>query len=131
MDRDYGARFTINELVDATSTPARTIRYYIEKGLLSPALGRGRSSYYTSVHVEELAKIRELRERNLSLDEIRDALSEESAPQEQPLGETWTRVALLPDMELYVRDGAPEYVEALARQIVQLVEHAFETEPEW
>lgn len=127
MDRDYGARFTMNELVDATFTPARTIRYYIEKGLLSPALGRGRSSYYTSAHVEELAKIRELRARNLSLDEIRDALAEEATPQEQPLGEQWTRVTLLPDLELYVRDGAPEYVEALARQIVRLVEAAFET----
>ena len=122
MDRDYGARFTIDELVDSTGVQPRRIRYYIQQGLVSPAAGRGRSSYYTRTHVEELEKIRELQQRNLSHDEIRDALKPARTNDQELDGEIWKRVILHPDRELHLRSGAPEHVEALVLQLREIAD---------
>lgn len=130
MERDYGARFTIAELVGATGVQQRTIRYYIQQGLLSPAAGRGRSSYYTRTHIEELTKILDLRQRNLSHEEIRDALASDGTEEQRPLGETWRRAVLHPDLEIHVRSGAPEHVEALVRQIQDTVDRWIGPEPD-
>jgi DNA-binding transcriptional MerR regulator len=106
------------ELIDATGLSERTIRYYISEGLVSPALGRGRSRYYTPRHLQELTRVTDLREQRLSVAEIRQQMlavprhsdSLESAP-------AWHRVVLHPSLELHVRDGAPESILALARQL--------------
>lgn len=116
MDRDFEARFTMSELVEATGLTPRTIRYYIQEGLAPPAAGRGRSSYYTAAHVEALTRIRELRERNLSHDEIRQALAP-APPAHAEAGETWTRIGLHPALEIHVRADAPEHVRALVREL--------------
>jgi DNA-binding transcriptional MerR regulator len=121
MQHAYTPRFTRDELVEATGVSARTIRFYVEKGLAPPAHGRGKSAYYTSEHVEILTKIRELRARNLSTEEIRQELEKASGPPAQePAGETWSRVALHPDLEIHTREGAPEHIRVLSKQIQRL-----------
>lgn len=119
MDRDYGPRFSLSELVEATGASKRTVRFYIKEGLLPPAQGKGRYSYYTSDHVEALTRIRELRERNLSLEEINVVLKDEQAPEPAPApaGEPWVRLVLHPDVELHLRSGAPEHVQSFSRQV--------------
>lgn len=119
MDRDYGPRFSLTELVEATGAPKRTVRFYIREGLLPPAQGKGRYAYYTSAHVEALTRIRELRERNLTLDEIHTILQEEQAPQPAAAleGDPWLRLALHPDAELHFRPDASEHVQAFVRQV--------------
>ncbi len=56
----------------ARVTP-RTIRYYVEQGVLPPP-GRGRPAEYTSDHLRRLALIRRLKEQYLPLEEIRDTM---------------------------------------------------------
>lgn len=123
MQRDYAPRFTMDELVDATGLPARTIRYYIQKGLAPRAHGKGRSAYYTAGHVETLTRIRELRADNLSTDEIRRMLEEpDQPPAVEIAGDAWNRVVLHPDLEVHTRANAPEHILVLARQIQRLTE---------
>ena len=120
MQRDFGPRFTLDELVEATGVSKRNVRYYIGEGLVPSAAGKGRNSYYTAGHVEALARIRELRERNLSIDEIRQTIEAEHSTRPVPVvGQNWRRVQLHTDLELNIRDGAPESVQALVHQLQQ------------
>ncbi|MGA7730087.1 MAG: MerR family transcriptional regulator [Chloroflexia bacterium] len=64
---------TIQELADRAEVTTRTIRYYVEQGVLPPP-GYGRPAEYTEEHVERLALIKRLKEQYLPLEEIRDTL---------------------------------------------------------
>lgn len=64
---------TIHELADRAGVTTRTIRYYVEQGVLPPP-GRGRPSEYTTEHLRLLDLVRRLKEQYLPLEEIRDML---------------------------------------------------------
>jgi DNA-binding transcriptional MerR regulator len=64
---------TIQELADRADVTTRTIRYYVEQGVLPPP-ERGRPAEYTEEHVARLALIKRLKEQYLPLEEIRDTL---------------------------------------------------------
>jgi DNA-binding transcriptional MerR regulator len=114
---DHSSRFTLSELVEASGVSARTIRYYISKQLVSQALGRGRSRYFTSEHLREVAYVARLREQHFSVDEIRDQMAQEVEPASPATGETWERLELHAGLELSIRSDVPENVRALAREL--------------
>jgi DNA-binding transcriptional MerR regulator len=64
---------TIQELADRADVTTRTIRYYVDQGVLPPP-ERGRPAEYTEEHVARLALIKRLKEQYLPLEEIRDIL---------------------------------------------------------
>jgi DNA-binding transcriptional MerR regulator len=64
---------TIQELADEAGVTTRTIRYYVEQGVLPPP-ERGRPAEYTGEHVRLLHIVRRLKEQYLPLEEIRDML---------------------------------------------------------
>ncbi len=112
-------RFSLAELEESSGLNARTIRFYIEQGLVAPALGRGRSRYFTPDHLRVLAEIAHLREQRLSLDEVRARLTRDAAPAGLD-GDDWRRLRLHPDLELHVRAGASDSVQELAARITAL-----------
>ena len=63
----------INELANETGVTTRTIRYYVEQGLL-PNPESGYPAQYTDEHLQRLALIRRLKEEYLPLDEIKTML---------------------------------------------------------
>jgi DNA-binding transcriptional MerR regulator len=111
-------RFSLAELVEASGLPERTVRHFITEGLVPPALGRGRSRYYTTDHLARLELVARLRSERLSFEEIRERLAgvDQGAA---PAGETWQRIEIHPDLELHVRAGSSESVQALAGELVQ------------
>ncbi len=72
--------FSIGELARRAGVTRRTIRYYVEMGLLPPPGGAGRAARYTADHLSRLEQIRALQAQRLSLEEIREHLAEPSAP---------------------------------------------------
>ena len=64
---------TIAELAEEAEVTTRTIRYYVEQGLLPPP-GRGRIAEYTEEHLQLLGLIGRLKRHYLPLEEIRDML---------------------------------------------------------
>ena len=64
---------TIQELANEAGVTTRTIRYYVEQGVLPPP-DRGRPAEYTVEHVHLLDLIRQLKEQFLPLEEIRDMM---------------------------------------------------------
>ena len=65
---------TIQELAKRANVTTRTIRYYVEQGLLPPP-GRGRVAEYTDEHLRKLELIRTHKEQYLPLEEIRRVVS--------------------------------------------------------
>lgn len=65
--------YSLNDLAGATGIEERTIRSYIERGLLPGALARGRAASYSKEHLSRLQVIRSLRRArpNIGLSEIR------------------------------------------------------------
>jgi DNA-binding transcriptional MerR regulator len=65
--------YSLNDLAEATGFEARTIRSYIERGLLPAAEARGRGASYSAEHLNRLRAIQILRRArpNIQLNEIR------------------------------------------------------------
>ncbi len=119
MDRNPEPRFSIAELEEAVGVPRRTIRYYINEGIVPPAIGQGRSASYDRTHVEALTLAKELRDRNLSISEIRQIMTADQTPQPpQEPGDNWLRFELHPDLEIHLRADAPVHVRRLYHRLI-------------
>jgi DNA-binding transcriptional MerR regulator len=68
-------RYLIDELCKLTNFSRRTVRYYVQEGLVDPPAGRGRGGYYSDLHAAQLARIRALQEQGYRLDAIRGMLA--------------------------------------------------------
>lgn len=71
----------IGALAEATGTPVETIRFYEREGLLPPPL-RADNNYrmYLPAHLERLAFIRQCRNLDMALDEIRALIALRESP---------------------------------------------------
>ncbi|HEV2127335.1 MAG TPA: helix-turn-helix domain-containing protein [Thermomicrobiales bacterium] len=105
-------RFTIEQLERMTGYPARTIRYYIARGLLQPAYGRGPTATYDRDHLRRLQYIELLKQERMSLDQIREHLAEmEPADIEvalrgqfSPSADLWRHLPIHEDLVVMIRD---------------------------
>lgn len=68
---EYG----LAELAEVSGVSERTIRYYQNERLLSKPTKKGRHALYTDEHRDRLAVITELRDRGLTLQNIRDLVA--------------------------------------------------------
>ena len=64
-------RMTIGELADAAEVTVRTIRYYVNEGLLPPPEQRGRYALYEPWYLDRLELIKRWKDAYLPLKEIR------------------------------------------------------------
>ncbi len=125
------AHLSIGELSERADVTRRTIRFYIQRGLLSPPLGGGRGSHYTQAHLERLIAVKRLQEVGIPLEVILSRLGPPTLPTDtpaqppspsqasptprrtpppnpapQPTSETWLRHTVAPGVDLLIRDGA-------------------------
>jgi DNA-binding transcriptional MerR regulator len=118
-------RYSIGELVQATGVSRRTVRFYVQTGLLPPPKGKGRGHYYETEHFERLTRIRELRDRGYSLDRVRSALDGRGDEIAVPTIELVARVRVADGVELVVGQGAtpptPSQVVALAHAAARIL----------
>ncbi|MDR1275996.1 MAG: MerR family transcriptional regulator [Candidatus Accumulibacter sp.] len=71
--------FTIDELCALSNLSRRTVRYYIQFGLVPGPVGLGRASHYTASHVDRLLQVKKLADAGLSLERIRESFDDEPA----------------------------------------------------
>lgn len=69
------ADYSLNQLEALTGLAARTIRFYIQKGLVQPPFGARKTPRYTEQHVEQLLQVKAYKEAGLNLSRIADLLS--------------------------------------------------------
>ncbi len=72
--------FTLDQLCTLADCPKRTVRYYVQLGLVDRPEGETRAARYGRRHLEQLLHIRQLAGSGVSLERIREVLSGGSAP---------------------------------------------------
>ena len=66
------ASFSVNELSLLAELPLRTVRYYIQQGLVDRPHGEKRGAWDDGHHLDQLVQIRKWSAAGLSLDRIRE-----------------------------------------------------------
>jgi DNA-binding transcriptional MerR regulator len=101
-------RFAIQDLADLADVSRRTVRYYVQEGLIPPPLGVGRGPHYGQAHLDRLLQVKELQAAGRSLDEIRATLEDgkdRRATRQAfaiPDRSVWRRLQLAPGIEIHV-----------------------------
>lgn len=73
------AEYTLQELCAKVDLPVRTVRYYVQIGLIEPPRGETRAARYDDSHVQQLDQIRRWSAAGLSLARIRELLARPEA----------------------------------------------------
>ena len=126
-------QFTLQDLCKATGLPQRTVRYYIQTGLIERPEGAGRGAFYTQRHLDQLLLVVASQRKGLSLDAIREfatqvptAKAGASVPRVHGSVEVWSHLLIADGVELNVEPGraglSPERVRALFKQVLGLYE---------
>jgi DNA-binding transcriptional MerR regulator len=134
----------LEELARQSGVSARTVRYYVQRGLLPAPVFRGRDTSYSSEHLLRLLAIRRLQDRFLPLDAIQAELARlgpdelrklaegkpaahpyrepAAVPHVEPPTEHWRRWELVPGLEIHLSDRADAMTRALADELRALAE---------
>ena len=133
MSKD-AERFSLESLCALADLPRRTVRYYIQQGLVARPEGAKRGSYYTHEHLDQILTIKKWQRAGLNLERIRELVSgpgdDEILPPERPKrpGDVSVRshISLRPGIELVVEPNeaalTPEEVQTFARQTAALLD---------
>jgi DNA-binding transcriptional MerR regulator len=94
---------TLAELAEATGIPARTIRFYISRGLLDGPSKAGRGAFYTSAHLQRLEKIKALQAQGRHLSEIAPLMDGAEAASPHYPSEAWWQHSIADDVLVLTR----------------------------
>jgi DNA-binding transcriptional MerR regulator len=135
--------YKLEELAEEAEISPRTVRYYVQRGLLPAPTFRGKDSFYGRDHLLRLRAIRRLQEQYLPLDAIAEALAHRTSeelerladgrdtvtPRAAPVVERksaawvdavatrWERYALAPGIELHVQEPANDEARRLVERL--------------
>jgi DNA-binding transcriptional MerR regulator len=93
-------KYTAADLARLAAVSVRTVRFYIQEGLVDPPLGRGPGAHFTERHLHQLRRTRALQGAGLDLPAIRDHANEleriltERGMTLESAGRVWTSFAL-------------------------------------
>lgn len=121
-----------DELADRAGVSRRTVRYYVQRGLLPAPGGLGRGKHYGASHLARLLRIKELQAEGVPLEEIAARLEgrapESTVPMEpgRVAQSTWTRVMLAEGIELHLEGR--RLTEEQVKRLSQLVKRTIGVE---
>ncbi|MCU0579699.1 MAG: helix-turn-helix domain-containing protein [Desulfobacterota bacterium] len=120
------AIYTIEQLSEKTGFPIRTIRYYIQEGLLEPPAGRGRGGFYYDSHLQRLMEIKAFQDRGLKLGAIQEMFKRGESPAPAPDREVWVRCPVVPGLEIQVSRDLEARQQKKIRDIIRIARSIFE-----
>ena len=121
--------FSLDELCLLTDFSKRTVRYYIQLGLVSRPVGEARAAKYTGEHLSQLLRIKKLSEAGVSLERIREVLAGEDSPvppRERRPGtvEVRSHIYVAPGIEVQITPEeagiSPEQLRKFVREIMDI-----------
>jgi DNA-binding transcriptional MerR regulator len=130
--------FSIDELCTLTELPKRTIRYYIQIGLVARPEGETRGARYHRSHLEQLLSIRHWTQAGLSLERIRALLSgatDASPAQRERIGtvEVWSHFVVADGVEIKLNPAvtrmSPEQTKAFFAAVMTAYQQIKQEDP--
>jgi len=94
---------TLADISEESGIPARTIRFYIARGLLDGPVKAGRGAVYTTEHLARLEKIKKLQAEGRMLAEIAHDLDAGMPPAIAVQPSPWWQHAIQDDVIVWVR----------------------------
>src|SRR6266849_4866264 len=121
---------SLTELAETSGIEARTVRSYIERGLLPGAQNRGRGATYTADHLNRLRLIQALRRArpNITLSEIRIRLQQLTPQQISGIAAGSITATVL--MDVTGENDAPEAAQAVGNAEPDATERDAGTRPD-
>jgi DNA-binding transcriptional MerR regulator len=126
-------QFSIAELCTLSDLPLRTIRFYIQQGLVAHPRGEKKAAKYSKLHLDQLLTIKKWQAAGLSLERIRELLAEPDANQAPPkprwpgMVEVWSHVHIADGVELHIEPGraclSPEQLRAFLKAVMAAYEN--------
>ena len=119
--------YSAEELSQLTDIPKRTIRYYIQLGLVDRPIGETRAAHYVSAHLEQLLRVKKLAEAHVPLERIRQVMDGETeappASVRKPGSiEVKTHLHVMPGVEIQIAaeeaSMSPEQIRMLLREVM-------------
>lgn len=81
MDTKQTAKqFSLDDLCALTDLPKRTVRYYMQIGLVDRPEGETRGAFYLPRHLDQLVQVKRLAQAGVNLERIREVLEGAQAP---------------------------------------------------
>ncbi len=126
--------YSLNELCGLVELPRRTVRYYIQIGLVDRPDGVGRGAHYSTRHLDQLLEIRKWQQAGLSLDRIRELVGSDGKegitppprPRQRGSVEVWSHVVVNDGIEITIEPKranlTPEDVREFAAGVIKLYE---------
>lgn len=125
---DTERSLSLDQLCILAELPRRTVRYYIQIGLVDRPIGETRAAYYTDSHLQQLLTIRKWTDAGLSLERIRELLegADPAVPPPRPRKagsvEVMSHLIVADGVELVIEPGRaglkPEEVRSLFKQVL-------------
>jgi DNA-binding transcriptional MerR regulator len=129
MEASSLPRYQIDELAALAGVPRRTVRYYIQLGLVDRPIGERRAAYYTPDHLEQLLTVVKYANAGLALDRIADLLAAPQSVVVPPVPRVGTvsvqsHLTVADGVEVVIEPGraglSPEQVRALFAGVLDL-----------
>jgi len=126
--------YSFNQICSLVELPSRTVRYYIQKGLVSPPEGSRKGAYYTDRHLKELLTVKKWQSAGLSLERIKELQFAETMPKDLPPPrsrrpgdlEVWSKLYLRDGLEIHLEPTmaglSPEEVRRFCRGVMSLLD---------
>ena len=123
MNTEKETEVSLNQLAEETGVPARTVRFYIARGLLRGPLQAGRGASYGNEHRKQLAEIKRLQAQGLTLVEIAKSLGHDRSGVSDLTPTAWWSYQIEEDVIVSVRaDLSPWRMRQIQRAVRKMAE---------
>lgn len=123
--------FSLDELCTLTDLPKRTVRYYMQMGLVDRPIGETRAAHYLSQHLDQLLKVKQLSDAGISLERIAEIQNGEelqihTKPRKPGDIQVKSHIHIAPGIELQISpeeaDMSPEQIRALVKAVMKTIQ---------
>lgn len=124
--------FALDDIAALAELPRRTVRYYIQIGLVDRPEGMGKGAFYTERHVEQLMQVRKWQLAGLSLERIAEVMKQPAAGELPPAPrrpgsvEVWSHLVVADGLEVTLEPSraglTPDEVRAFFRAVGEAYE---------
>lgn len=115
-------KYTIEDLCDLTGFSRRTIRYYVQEGIIDPPAGRGRGGFYYDSQLQKLLQIKSLQEKGMSLTAIAQYLNQDKIAEPELQRSLWAEYEIMPGLEIRVRRDVEEQLQKKILDILKIAQ---------
>ena len=123
--------YSLDELCSLTDTSKRTVRFYMQEGLVDRSEGQRKGAYYLERHLMQLLEIKKWQKAGLSLERIKQIIRDEKdnelippiQPQQPGSLEVWSHLTIADGIQLQIepmRSGlSPEQIRTLLKSVTK------------